>query len=64
MEEPDTTESETTVDSHYADQGNLDIQEETNDSVSTTEGTAHGEGLAPAVANVQEGMQKVRLEDQ
>ena len=64
IEEPETTESETTVDSHHADQqGAFDIQEEPNDNttVDNVVPAAASSADAKGVAAVEEGMQKVSI---
>ena len=64
VEEPETTESETTVGSHHADQqGAFDIQEEPND-ITTADEVASAQASNAAtegVAAVEEGMQKVSI---
>lgn len=64
--EPDTTESEATLDSHHSEHGTFEMHEELHGSNSGADdiGPAEDEGSANStVADVQEGMHNVSISD-
>ena len=63
--EPDTTESEATVDSHSSERGTYDLHEE-NGSNSGADDIGPAEDAGPTshtAADVQEGMQTISIAD-
>lgn len=66
VEEPDTTESETTAGSHHGDYGSLDIQEEPEGTTEVANAGASEKNNADAegVAAVQAGLQNVDINEQ
>lgn len=63
--EPDTTESEATVDSHFSERGTYEMHEE-NDSNSGADDIGPAEDVGPTIhtaADVQEGMQNISIAD-
>lgn len=66
IEEPDTTESEATVDSHHAEYGTFEVHEESNGSNSGADDIGPPEDVTPneqSVADAQEGMHKISIDD-
>lgn len=61
VEEPDTTESEATVDSHHSEQGTFEVHEAVSRSNSGADDIGPAED---SVTQVQEGLNKVSLDDQ
>ena len=61
VEEPDTTESEATADSYHSDHGTFEVHE-----AAASRSNSGADDIGPAddsLAQVQEGMDKVSLDD-